>query len=126
MLEEIGVLDAIENLDEPRQRMRLELGEPALLRLEEAEDRGNPELGQSPVGHVADVGVDMLRQHALDLAKAEGLSSSFTMVLATSTMSSRRSSPEVDVRNSPSACRKDLAPRSPKKFGSAKHAGSRQ
>ncbi|WP_164934612.1 hypothetical protein [Bradyrhizobium zhanjiangense] len=69
MFEEIGVLDAIENLDEPRQRMRLELGEPALLRLEEAEDRGNPELGQSPVG---DLGVDMLRQHALDLAKAEG------------------------------------------------------
>ncbi|WP_208758125.1 hypothetical protein [Bradyrhizobium zhanjiangense] len=94
MFKEIGVLDAIENLDEPRQRMRPELGEPALLRLEEAEDRGNPELDQSPVG---DVGVDTLRQHALDLAKAEAsltkLSSSFTMVLATSTMSSRTEQP---------------------------------
>lgn len=43
-LEEIGILDAIENLDEPRQRMRLELCEPIRFGLEEAENRGNPEL----------------------------------------------------------------------------------
>ena len=40
--------------------------------VEIAEHRRQLELGQPPIGDVADIGFDVARRHALDLAQAEG------------------------------------------------------
>ena len=61
LLEEVGVLDAVEDFHQPGQRMGLELLVAALGLLEIAEHRRQLELGQAPVGDVADIGLDVAR-----------------------------------------------------------------
>src|SRR5438128_5170900 len=62
VLEEIGVLDGVQHLVHPRQRIARVA----------AVDRLQAELLEAAVGNVADVAFDVGRRHALDAAELEG------------------------------------------------------
>ena len=62
ILEEVRVLDGVQHLVHPGQRV---LGVAAV-------DRLKGELGEAAVGDVADVALDVSRGHAFDAAELEG------------------------------------------------------
>ena len=71
LFEEVCVLDPIEDLNQPRKRVRSDLVVAALRCLEIAESRRQMQLGESPIGDVTDVSVNVGRTHAFNSTEAE-------------------------------------------------------
>src|SRR6185437_1773799 len=71
LFEEVCVLDPIEDLDQPRERMRPDLVVAALRCFEIAESRRQMQLREAPIGDVTDVSVNIGRTHAFNRTEAE-------------------------------------------------------